>query len=136
MTIPEEDLERVRDNYTDADGALTVEDIREDLDSEGFEGQSLEAFSGAIGGLEDVAANRETLNQAQRQAIDQLGDGGAVGEVIRAEDGFTTIGSPQNVDFEIERTGDTSGDLVARNVNTGTSGKVGEVELAEPPSTA
>jgi hypothetical protein len=24
MTIPEEDLERVRDEYTDADGALTV----------------------------------------------------------------------------------------------------------------
>jgi hypothetical protein len=56
--------------------------------------------------------------------------------VIRAEDGFTTIGSPQNVDFEIERTGSTSGDLVARNVNTGTSGKVGEVELPEPPSSA
>jgi hypothetical protein len=136
MTIPEEDLERVRDEYTDADGALTVEDIEEDLDEAGFEGRSLEAFSGSIGGLENVAANRETLNQAQRQAIDRLGDGGAVGEVIRAEDGFTTIGSPQNVDFEIERTGSTSGDLVARNVNTGTSGKVGEVELPEPPSSA
>lgn len=128
-----EDLERIREDYTDADGALTVDDIEEDLSAEGFEGSSLDAASEGIGGMEDLAVSDAALNQAQRQAIESLGDGGAVGEVIRAEDGFTTIGAPENVSQSIERTGPNSGDVIATNDNTGTSGKIGEVDLAPPP---
>lgn len=132
-----EDLERIRDDYTDADGALTIDDIEEDLASEGFEGSSLDAASEGIAGAEDLAVSQEALNSAQRQAIDSLGDGGATGtELIRSNEGGgppKTIGSPQNVEQSIERTGRTSGDVIATNRNTGTSGKIGEVELAPPP---
>jgi hypothetical protein len=132
-----EDLERIRDDYTDADGALTIDDIEEDLASEGFEGSSLDAASEGIAGAEDLAVSQEALNSAQRQAIDSLGDGGATGtELIRSNEGSgppKTIGSPQNVEQSIERTGRTSGDVIATNRNTGTSGKIGEVELAPPP---
>ena len=137
MTVPEDDLDRVRGEYTDADGALTIEDIEEDLEGAGFEGSSLDAFSQAIAGTEDLAASRESLLQAQQQAIESLSDGGAVeGEIVRAEDGFTAIGAPQNVEQEIVRSGPETGDVIARNVNTGTEGKIGEVDLPPEPDLA
>jgi len=137
VTVPEDDLERVRDEYDIGDGALSVEDVAEDLEGEGFEGNSLDAFADGIGGLEDVAASREALQTAQQQAIESLSDGGAVGgEIVRAEDGFTAIGAPQNVEQRIERTGETEGRVVAENVNTGTEGTIGRVELAPPPEGA
>ena len=134
--VDQEDLDRVRSDYTDSNGNLTLDDVREDLEDADFEGNSLDAFSGAIAGEDDLAVSRDALNQAQQQAIESLSDAGAVGgEVVRAEDGFTAIGKPENVSQEIVRTGQTTGDVIATNDNTGTSGKIGEVELAPPPQT-
>lgn len=138
MTVPIEDLDRVRQDHG-PDDALTRDDIREELDSAGFEGNSLEAFADGIAGREDVAVSRQALNDAQRQAISRLGDGGrAGGQLIRSTDTNppTTIGKPQNVEYEVVRTGNTEGKLVARNKRTGTSGGVGTVELAPPPEGA
>ena len=137
MTVPEDDLDRVRSDYTDSDGNLTLDDVREDLEGADFEGDSLDAFTDAIGGADDLAVSRDALESAQRQAVDSLSSGGAVGgEIVRAEDGFTAIGKPENVDQRIERTGRTSGDVIAKNKNTGTEGKIGSVELAPPPETS
>ena len=134
MTIPEEDLDRVRNDYTDADANLTLDDVRDDLEAAEFEGDSLAAFSNAIAGTDDLAVSAQALETAQRQAVESLSDGGAVGgEIVRAEDGFTAIGAPQNVEQRIERTGPTEGRVVAENVNTGTEGTIGRVELAPPP---
>jgi len=134
MTVPQEDLDRVRRDYTDSDGNLTLDDVRGDLEDAEFEGDSLDAFTGAIGGADDLVVSDDALQQAQRAAIDSLSDGGAVGgEIVRAQDGFTPIGAPQNVEQEVRRTGRTTGEVVGRNVNTGTEGVIGEVELAPPP---
>jgi len=134
MTVPEDDLDRVRSDYTDADGNLTLDDVRDDLEAAEFEGDSLAAFSKAIAGTDDLAVSAQALETAQRQAVESLSDGGAIGgEIVRAEDGFTAIGKPENVEQRIERTGRTSGDVIAQNKNTGTEGKIGSVELAPPP---
>jgi len=135
MTVPEEDLDRVRRDYTDSDGNLTLDDVRADLEDAEFEGDSLDAFTNAIGGDSDLAVSDRALNEARQQAIDNLSDGGAVGgEILRAEDGFTPIGAPENVEQRIERTGETTGQVIGRNRNTGTEGVIGEVELAPPPN--
>jgi hypothetical protein len=128
-----EDLERIQQDYADVDGALTRDDIEQDLSSEGFEGGSLDAASEGIAGKNDLALSQEALSRAQREAVESLGDGGAVGEVVRAEDGFTTIGAPENVTQSVERIDDNTGAVIAENRNTGTSGKIGEIELAPPP---
>lgn len=128
-----EDLERIQQDYADVDGALTRDDIQQDLSSEGFEGDSLDAASEGIAGKNDLALSQEALSRAQREAVESLGDGGAVGEVVRAEDGFTTIGAPENVSQSVERIDDNTGAVIAENRNTGTSGKIGEIELAPPP---
>ena len=134
MTVPEDDLDRVRSDYTDPDGNLTLDDVRDDLRDADFEGDSLDAFTDAIGGADDLAVSDQALQEAQSQALDSLSGGGAVGgEIVRAEDGFTAIGAPQNVEQRIERTGRTSGAVIARNKNTGTEGRIGSVELAPPP---
>ena len=134
MTVPEDDLDRVRSDYTDADGNLTLDDVRDDLEAAEFEGDSLAAFSNAIAGTDDLAVSAQALEAAQSQAIESLSSGGAVGgQIVRAEDGFTAIGKPENVEQRIERTGRTSGDVIAQNKNTGTEGKIGSVELAPPP---
>ena len=136
MTVPQEDLDRVRSDYTNPDGNLTLDDVRADLEDADFEGDSLDSFTDAIGGADDLAVSDRALNQARQQAIESLSDGGAVGgEIVRAEDGFTAIGAPQNVEQRIERTGRTEGKVIARNVNTGTEGAIGSVELAPPPQT-
>ena len=134
MTVPEDDLDRVRNDYTDADGNLTLDDVRDDLEAAEFEGDSLAAFSNAIAGTDDLAVSDQALETAQRQAVESLSDGGAVGEeIVRADDGFTAIGAPQNVEQRIERTGRTEGEVIAKNKNTGTEGRIGTVELAPPP---
>jgi hypothetical protein len=134
MTVPEDDLDRVRSDYTDSDGNLTLDDVRDDLKDADFEGDSLDAFTDAIAGDSDLAVSESALQEAQSQAIESLSSGGAVGgEIVRAEDGFTAIGKPENVEQRIERTGRTSGDVIARNKNTGTEGRIGSVELAPPP---
>ena len=129
--VDQEDLDRIRSDYTDEDGNLTLDDVVDDLRAAEFDENSVEPLSQTIAGDSDLAVSDEALNEAQRQAIDSLSDGGAVGgEIVRAEDGFTAIGAPQNVEQKIERTGPTTGDVIATNVNTGSSGKIGEVELA------
>ena len=134
MTVPEDDLDRVRNDYTDAGGNLTLDDVRDDLEAAEFEGDSLDAFSNAIAGSDDLAVSSQALETAQRQAVESLSDGGAVGgEIVRADDGFTAIGAPQNVEQRIERTGRTEGEVIAKNKNTGTEGRIGTVELAPPP---
>jgi hypothetical protein len=134
MTIEENDLDRVRRDYTDSDANLTLDDVREDLESADFEGDSLDAFTDAIAGDSDLAVSRDALQSAQAQAVESLSDGGAIGgQIVRADDGFTAIGKPENVEQRIERTGRTEGDVIARNTNTGTEGRIGSVELAPPP---
>jgi len=129
--LTQDDLDRVRKEYADGQN-LTLDDVKADLEAEGFEGNSLDTFAQGIGADLDVAVSRESLEAAQRQAIDSLGSGGAIdGELVRAEGG-RTIGSPRNVEQRIERTGSNSGDVIARNRNTGTEGKIGEVALPEP----
>jgi hypothetical protein len=132
MTFPEEELSRIRDDYTRGESATSLDDFRSDLDSADFDPQSAEAAATALAAQEDVAISQEARDAAARQAIESLGDAGAIGgEVVRAEGG-TTVGKPENVEQEIERTGPNSGDVIAVNKNTGTSGKIGEVELADP----
>jgi len=134
MTVPQDDLDRVRRDYTDSDGNLTLDDVRGDLEDADFDGSSLDTFTNAIGGADDLVVSDDALLQAQRAAVDSLSDGGAVGgEIVRAEDGFTPIGAPQNVEQEIRRTGRTTGEVIGRNVNTGTEGVIGTVDLAPPP---
>lgn len=129
-----EDLDRIQNNYTDIDGQLTLDDIEADLEEVGFEGKSLEVIAEQVAGRNDMAASQQALQAAQREAVDSLSDGGAIGgQIVRAEDGFTPIGAPQNVEQRIERTGPTSGEVVARNVNTGTEGVIGSIELPEDP---
>lgn len=136
MTIEENDLDRVRRDYTESDANLTLDDVREDLESADFEGDSLDAFTDAIGGADDLAVDRDALQSAQAQAVESLSDAGAIGgEIVRADDGFTAIGKPENVDQRIERVGRTEGEVIARNTNTGTEGRIGTVELAPPPET-
>jgi hypothetical protein len=137
MTVPQEDLDRFKDEYADTDSATSLDDIRDDLESAGFDGNSLDAISEGLAADSDVARSERALRQAQRQAVDTLGDGGAVGgQVVRAEtDGSNppkTIGKAENVEQEIKRVGPTTGEVVATNKNTGTSGVIGEVDLANP----
>jgi phage-related baseplate assembly protein len=133
--VGQEDLERIVSDYTDEDDNLTVEDVREDLEQAGFD--DFDSFGDVVdqaSGFSDVVESEQALQQAQQQAIESLSDAGAVGgEIVRAEDGFTAIGAPQNVEQRIERTGPESGDVIARNVNTGTEGVIGQVELAPDP---
>lgn len=132
--VDQEDLDRIRNDYDVGDGALTLDDVQADLEAAGFEDNSIEPLRDAIGGEANVAVSEEALNRAQTQAIESLSDGGAIGgEIVRADDGFTAIGAPQNVEQRIERTGPNSGDVIARNKNTGTEGRIGTVELAPPP---
>lgn len=134
MTVPQDDLDRVRRDYTDSDGNLTLDDVREDLRDADFDGDSLDAFTDAIAGDSDLAVSRDALQSAQSQAVESLSDAGAIGgQIVRADDGFTAIGKPENVEQRIERTGRTEGDVIARNTNTGTEGRIGSVELAPPP---
>ena len=132
MTIIEDDLDRVQRNYVD-DENLTLDDLREDLDEAGFEGNSLDAFTDGIGGVEDLAVSDEALNEAQRQAAGSVGPGGAVNNQLVRGEGGKTIGAPENVEQRIERTGKTTGEVIGKNRNTGTEGVIGEVELAPPP---
>lgn len=134
MTIEENDLDRVRRDYTEAERNLSLDDVRADLEDADFEGDSLDAFTEAIAGADDLAVSREALQSAQSQAVDSLSDGGAIGgQIVRADDGFTAIGRPDNVEQRIERVGRTEGEVIAKNVNTGTEGRIGTVELAPPP---
>lgn len=130
-----EDLNRIqRDYLDDVDGQLTLDGIEEDLEEVGFEGQSLDVLAEQVAGRNDLAASQDALRSAQREAVDSLSDGGAVGgQIVRAEDGFTPIGAPQNVEQEIRRTGPTSGEVVATNINTGSSGVIGRIDLPEDP---
>lgn len=132
MTVPEDDLDRVRDKYTNDDGNVSVDDVRDDLEDADFEGDSLDAFTDAIAGEDDLVVSDDAKLEAQRETVESLGDGGAVGgELVRGEGG-KTIGSPKNVEQRIERTGETTGQVIGRNSNTGTEGVIGEVELAPP----
>jgi len=129
--VDQEDLDRISSDYTDEAGNLTLDDVEDDLEAAEFDDASIEPLGNAIAAEQDLAVSSEALETAQRQAIESLSDGGAVGgEIVRAEDGFTAIGAPQNVGQRIERTGPRSGDVIAKNQNTGTEGKIGEVELA------
>lgn len=130
-----DDLDRIqRDYLDDVDGQLTLDDIEGDLEEVGFEGKSLDVLAEQVAGRNDLAASQDALRSAQREAVDSLSDGGAVGgQIVRAEDGFTPIGAPQNVEQEIRRTGPTSGEVVATNVNTGSSGVIGRIDLPEDP---
>lgn len=129
--VDQEDLDRIRSDYTDEAGNLTLDDVEADLEAADFADSSIEPLGTAVAAEQDLAVSSEALEAAQRQAIDSLSDGGAVGgEIVRAEDGFTPIGAPENVEQRIERTGPRSGDVIAKNRNTGTEGKIGEVELA------
>ena len=129
-----EDLDRIQNNYTDVDGQLTLDDIEGDLQDAGFDGKSLEVIAEQVAGRNDMAASQDALRAAQREAVDSLSDGGAVGgQIVRAEDGFTPIGAPQNVEQRVERTGPTSGEVIGRNKNTGTEGVIGRIELPEDP---
>lgn len=106
MTISQSDRDRVAANYT-SDQNLTVDDVRDDLDDADFDGEAAEAFATAIGGDQDLAASREALQSAQRQAVGSLRDGGAVGgQVVRGRQvGGSrqfTIGSPQNIEQRID----------------------------------
>jgi hypothetical protein len=132
MTIIEDDLDRVQRNYVD-DENLTLDDLREDLDEAGFDGNSLDAFTDGIGGVEDLAVSDNALNEAQRQAAGSVGPGGAVNNQLVRGEGGKTIGAPENVEQRIERTGKTTGEVIGTNRNTGTEGVIGEVELAPPP---
>jgi len=130
-----DDLDRIqRDYLDDVDGQLTLDDIEGDLEEVGFEGKSLDVLAEQVAGRNDLAASQDALRSAQREAVDSLSDGGAVGgQIVRAEDGFTPIGAPQNVEQEIRRTGPTSGEVVATNINTGSSGVIGRIDLPEDP---
>lgn len=137
MTVPEDDMDRIRDDYTNPDEATSVEDIQRDLRDAGFDGSSVDALAEAVGADTNVAASENSLRQAQRSAIESTGDGGAVGgQLVRADsDGSNppkTIGKVENVEQEIQRVGPTTGEVVATNTNTGTSGTIGEVDLPNP----
>lgn len=133
MTFPEEDMDRIRQDYTDGD-ETSLDQVRSDLDGAGFDSASAEAAAEAIAADQDLAISEEARLEAQRQAVDSLGDAGAIGgEVVRGEGGIT-VGKPGNVEQEIQRTGPQSGDVIAVNKNTGTSAKIGEVDLADPGS--
>ena len=134
MTVPEEDLDRVRSDYTDEDGNLTLDDVRDDLEDAEFEGDSLDAFTDAIAGDQDLAVSDEALNQARKEAVESVGSGGAVADDLVRGEGGTTVGAPENVEQRIERTGETTGNVIGRNRNTGTEAVLGEVELAPPPN--
>jgi len=135
--IPEEDRDRVLEEYSDEDN-LTAEEIEEDLRGAGFDSNEAEVFAQQIGGDIGVAQSREALQAAQRQAIESLGSGGAIeGEIVRGKrldgSGGTAIGKPGNVTQEIERVSRTEGRVIARNESTGTAGEIGTVELPPPP---
>jgi len=137
MTVPEDDLDRIERDYV-RDNPTSVDEIEQDLEAAGFDSSNSdpETLAAATGAANDVAADREALIQAQQQAVESVGSGGAVSsDLVRAEpeDGGPpkTIGSPENVEQRIERTGPTSGDVIARNTNTGTEGKIGEVDLPD-----
>jgi hypothetical protein len=134
MTVPEEDLDRVRSDYTDEDGNLTLDDVRDDLEDAEFEGDSLDAFTDAIAGEQDLAVSDEALNQARKEAVESVGSGGAVADDLVRGEGGTTVGAPENVEQRIERTGETTGNVIGTNRNTGTEAVLGEVELAPPPN--
>lgn len=133
--VGQEDLERIVSDYTDEDGNLTVEDVREDLEQAGFD--DFDSFGDVVdqaSGFSDVVESERALQQAQEQAIDSLSDAGAAGgEIVRAEDGFTAIGAPENVEQRVERTGPETGEIIATNQNTGTEGVIGTVDLAPEP---
>jgi len=138
VTVPEDDLPRLEQDYV-RDNPTSVDEIEEDLEAAGFDSSNSdpEALAAAVGANSDVAVDREALVQAQQQAVESVSSGGAVAtDLVRGEpeDGGPpkTIGSPENVEQRIERTGPTSGDVIAENVNTGTSGKIGEVDLPDP----
>lgn len=130
--VDQDDLDRQQRDYV-RDNPTSVDEIQQDLRDAGFDESNSdpETLANAIGANSDVAADRDALIQAQQQAVDSLGSGGAVAsQLVRAEGG-KTIGSPENVEQEINRTGRTSGEVIARNTNTGTSGKIGEVDLPD-----
>lgn len=138
MTVPQEDRDRVRDDYTDPED-LTQEQVEQDLRDADFDGDSAESFAKAIAGAEDMPENRQALQDAQREALSNVKSGGAVGgQVLQGKDPETgrnkTIGKPENVTQEIQRTGTTEGEVVAVNKNTGTRGVVGTVDLPRPPT--
>lgn len=132
MTVPQEDLDRLRE-YTDPDSATSQDDLQRQLDDAGFDTNSQDPIADAIAADSDIARDENALRQAQREAVDSLSDAGAVGgEIVRAEDGFTPIGKPENVEQRIERSGPETGDVIAVNQNTGSEGKIGEVDLVNP----
>lgn len=129
-----EDLDRIERDYASPDGKLTREEVEGDLESADFDETSAEKIGDAIAGRNDLAASQESLRRAQREAIDSISDGGATGQqLVRAEDGFTPIGAPKNVEQRIERSGPTEGKVIGTNRNTGTEGVIGRIELPEDP---
>lgn len=136
MTVPAEDRDRVRKEYT-GNNTLSVDDLRDDLEDAGFEGSSLDAFTDAISGDENLAKSEQALQRAQSEAVESLRDGGAIGsQVVRGRDPDSnreySIGSPQNVEQRIERVDDNTGRVIAKNTNTGTEGVIGTIEIADP----
>jgi hypothetical protein len=142
MTVPSSDADRVRRDYTDADD-LTRDDIEDDLRDADFDGDAAEAFADAIAADQGMPASDRALQDAQRELVSSTKSGGALGsQVVQgaatethpgdAEAGQNiTIGTAQNVETEIRRSGSRTGDVIAKNRNTGSEAKVGTVELVD-----
>jgi len=142
MTVPSEDSDRVRDDYTDPED-LTRDDIEDDLRDADFDGDAAEAFADAIAADEGMPASERALQDAQRDLVASTEDGGALGQQVvqgaateqhpgEADPGQNiSIGTAANVETEIRRSGSKSGDVVAVNRSTGSEAKVGEVDLVD-----
>ena len=135
--VPEDDRDRVRSDYT-SDDARTQQAIESELRDADFDSKSAQVFAKEIAGSEAMPGNEQALVDAQRQAVDSLGDGGAInGEVIRGSDPETgrtqNVGATEKVELNVSRSGRETGDVVARNKNTGTEAIVGQVDIAAPP---
>lgn len=140
MTVPSDDADRVQSNYTDQDD-LTRDQVESDLRDADFEGESAESFADAIAADESLPASDRALQDAQRQVVSSTKDGGALGsQVVQgkatethpgdAETGQNiTIGTAANVTQEIRRSGESTGQVVAVNQNTGSEAQVGTVDL-------
>jgi len=133
VTVPSDDADRVRSDYTDQDD-LTRDQIKADLEEADFDSDAAQRFADAIAADESMPADDRALQEAQRQVVSNVKDGGAIGgQVLQGKSTETgrnvTVGKPENVEQEIRRSGGNTGDVIARNVNTGTEAKVGEVEI-------
>jgi hypothetical protein len=137
--VPGEDRERVREDHT-SDDSRTQEAIEQDLRDADFESSSAEVFAKEIAGEQALPENEQALVQAQGEAVDSLGSGGAVGgDLLRGEgldadpgDPPKTVGAPENVDLRVERSGRSTGQVIAENRNTGTEAIVGQADIPAP----